>query len=357
MSVFDVKSDTFEDRFSFNSYLTQNYSSLTNDDLYVISGVTEYDRGEFQETLQGKGWEFLEDYGAIQKIALSYSEEHTAEAYLSFDDDYNLVFFYTDQRKTEEIENAIEPFLHNTRGVHYLYISPRILKETREKIVEKETGAKITEFVAKRTERTEVPAEYRPDINRTVNYYGDDGLERLRSWERDLGVLPHIMQIQIPDKIQFRIDKEGVFKLQSGSLTSLFEYVEDCIQRSLEIAEAYKNTDFRMLEVSDDFKVPRSVPATIELKNELEYHEIEKVEDNIEDNKYVVLDSFAEEGSLFFSGKVYDETHNLFFNLRANTDEIRIFPEDESDIGSFYRFFEFVQTTVDERASLKVADT
>lgn len=356
MNLFEIERDGFNDRFDFNAYLTESYEALSDRDLYIISGITEYTRDEFEDALTAEGWEIVEESGAISKIRHQYTEENEAEAYLSFDDEHGLFFLYTDQRKTTEIENGIEPFLKHAPNVHYLYLSPRILSETRERIVENESGAKVTEFVAKRTKRTEIPAEFGESLNRTVNYYGEDGLERLRLWERELGVLPHIMQFEIPGTIKFRIDKNGVFKLQSGSLTALFEYVEECIQQSLEIADAYRESQFRMLRVSDNFDIPSSKPAVIELRNEIDYHEIEDVIDDLEEDDYLVIDQFSEEGSLFFSGKVYDDTHNLFFNLRANQDEIRIFPREEQDIGSFYQFFEFVQTAVDERAKLTSVD-
>ncbi|WP_435345094.1 hypothetical protein [Haloarchaeobius sp. HRN-SO-5] len=356
MNLFEIERDGFNDRFDFNAYLTESYENLSDRDLYIISGITEYSRDEFEQVLGEEGWETSQDFGAISRIRRQYSEEKSAEAYLSFDDEHGLFFLYTDQRKTEEIENGIEPFLNRTQKVHYLYLSPRILSETRERIVESEPGAKVTEFVAKRTKRTEIPAEFGEALDRTVNYYGEDGLERLRMWERELGVLPHIMQFEIPGTIKFRIDKNGVFKLQSGSLTALFEYVEECIQQSLEIADAYRESRFRMLRVSDSFNVPSSKPAVIQLRNEIDYHEIEDVIDDLEEDDYLVIDRFSEEGSLFFSGKVYDSTHNIFFNVRANQDEIRIFPKEERDIGSFYQFFEFVQTAVDERAKLTSLD-
>lgn len=351
MDVFDVERDTFEDRESFNAYLTEEYDSLSERDLYVITGITELPQEFLEQMLERSGWEVLEDYGAIQKIGKRFDDGLQAKAYFHYDPESQLLLFYTDQRKTEEIEGAIEPLLKKTSGLHYLYVSPRVLKDIRERIVEQESSAILTEFVAKRTERTETPAVYRPDNSRTFNYYGDDGLETLRELERDYGVLPHIMQIKIPGELTYRVSKEGIFKLLDGSLSMLFGYIEKCIHESLKIKEAYNSTDFRMLDVTEDFQIPSSSPATIKLQNHLEYHEVDRVSESLEDSGYVLLDSYAEEGSLFFSGKVYDEDNDVFFNIRANEDEIRVFPAEERDIGTFFRFYEFVQDKLDDRAN------
>ncbi len=350
MELFDIADGEFEDRETFNSYLTSTYESLSDRDLYIITGLTEYSEDKFFETLYDDGWEELKDYGPIQKVGKQYGDELFAQSYLNYDEDTNLILFYTDQRKTEEIENAIEPFLNNTQGVHYLYISPRVLKDVRERLVENEPGAKLTEFVARRSKRTETPAVHRPDVGRTISYYGDDALETLREHERDYGVLPHIMEVVVPGEMKFRITKQGVFKLLDGSLSKLFEYMEDCIEQSLKIKEAYEETSYKMLNVGGDYEIPSAEPATIKLRNELEYHEIDNVKSSIQEDQYALLDTYAEEGSLFFSGKVYDEVGNVFYNIRANADEIRLFPEEERELGSFFRFYEFVQNNVDEQA-------
>lgn len=352
--VFPVPKEEFTSREEFNEYLSENYSSLSKRDLYLIAGVTDLDREEFTERLNQKGWEETEDLGAVKKIKKEYTESRRAESYYTYDDEKEVVLFYTDQRKTEEIEGAIEPILRGPTGIHYLYISPRVLKNFREDLVDEYRSAKVTQFVAKRTERTKTSAEYRPSSRRTFNYYGKDGLDTLREVERDYGVLPHIMQISIPDSVKFRVNKDGLFKYQSGSLSILFENIQNCIESSLRIKEAYESTSFEMLSISDSLSLPTSKPAAISLRNHLEYGEVDEIKSNLEDSDYVFLEPYAEEGSLYLAGTVYDEDNNTSFKLRANQDEIRVFPEEENDIGTFYDFVEFIQTSLDERAKVSM---
>lgn len=356
MEVFTVDSRDFADRLSFNQYLADNYEDLTDRDLYILTGLSEYSQSAFLEVLLDADYQVVEELGAVKKIEKWYNDgDKRAQFYMTFDDDTGIVLFYSDMRKTEEIKGTLEKFLRVNQGTHYLFVSPQILQTIREQIIEGEPAAQITEFVAKRTERTETEATYRPEFARTINYYGEDGIEALREMERHYGVLPRIMEFDVPGGLRFRVNREGVFKLVNGDLTELYDYIQLCIEKALEVKEAYEDTKFQMVPVSERLSIATSEPVAIELQNRLHYHEVGSFKTSLQNNDYVVLDSFAEEGSLYFSSKIIDETKNSVFRIKANEDEIRIFPQDEKDLGSFYRFYEFIQDSIDERAQLNSA--
>ncbi|MXR40483.1 hypothetical protein GRX01_03845 [Halobaculum sp. WSA2] len=355
MGVFEVEPQEFPDRVSFNHYLAEHYDTLIENDLYVIAGLTEYSREDFLNLLRNNGYDIVENYGGIQKIRCDYGGDRPAEFYLSYDVEDNVILFYTDMRKTEEVENTIEPFLENKPGVHYLYISPSLLQDIREKIVSEDPATEITEFVAKRTERTDTSARFRPEEWRTINYYGRDGLESLREMEEHYGVLPRIMEFNVPGDLCFRINHEGVFKLKNGSLKRLFKHIETCIEEALKVKQAYERTDFEMITASAQLEVPTSEPAAITLNNRIRYHELDGLKDSMQDRDYVLVGSYSEEGSLYFTTEVIDQVKNSTFRIKANEDQIRIFPQDESDLGTFYRFYEFIQDSVDESAELAPA--
>ncbi|ELZ88490.1 hypothetical protein C453_01460 [Haloferax elongans ATCC BAA-1513] len=352
MGVFDVEPREFPDRVSFNHYLAENYDTLVDGDLYVIAGLTQYSRDEFLELLRREGYEIVEDYGGIQKISCDFGGDRPAEFYFTYDVEESVILFYTDMRKTEEIKNTVEPLLENQPGVHYLYISPGLLQEIREKIVSDDPATEITEFVAKRTERTDTSSRFRPDEWRTINYYGRDGLESLREMEESYGVLPRIMEFNVPGDLRFRINHEGVFKLKSGSLLRLFKHIEMCIEEALKVKLAYERTDFRMVRASKSLEVPTAEPATVALQNSIQYHELDALKQSLSEENYVLFNTYAEEGSLYFTTEVIDRVKNSAFRIKANENQIRIFPQDESDLGTFYRFYEFIQDSVDERAEL-----
>lgn len=354
MSVFSVGDVEFPDRVSFNQYLTENYSVADDGDLYIIAGLTDYSWPQFREILENSGYEILDEYGEILKMRCDYGADGRIEFYLSFDDDEGVVLFYTNMRKTEEIENTIEEFLNNTPRVHYLYISPRVMQDIRERIATEEERTRVTQFVARRVERSEIPSRIRPGYSRTISYYGDDGLEAMREMEENYGVVPRLMEFNIPEVSKFKINREGVFNLQKGDLEYVFEQVQTCIREALRVKRAYSGANFEMVQTSNQLEVATAEPASISLRNRLQYHEIEGFKANMRDNDYVLLDTFAEEGSLYFSSKVLDQEKKNTFRIKANEDEIRVFPQENKDLGSFFRFYEFIQDSIDEDASLNL---
>lgn len=354
MSVFSVGNIEFADRLSFNQYLTESYSVSDDGDLYIIAGLTDYSWPEFRELLENSGYEILEEYGEIVKMACEYGANGRIEFYLSFNRETQVILFYTNMRKSEEIENTIEVFLKETPRVHYLYISPRVMQEIRETIATDDPAARVTLFSAHRVERSEIEARIRPGFSRTIQYFGDDGLETMREMEENYGVVPRLMEFKIPNTSKFKINREGVFNLQSGDLGYLFEHVETCIEKALRVRQAYENANFEMVRTSEQLEVPTAEPASISLQNRLKYHEVEDFKASLEENDYVLLDTFAEEGSLFFSSKIIDQAKKNAFRIKANEDEIRVFPQEEKDLGSFFRFYEFIQNSIDEDASLNL---
>jgi hypothetical protein len=63
-------------------------------------------------------------------------------------------------------------------------------------------------------------------------------------------------------------------------------------------------------------------------------------------------DEIESDGALFWSATLIDEKSGQKFKIRANEDEIRVFPTDEDfGLGTFARFYEFVCENIDERAN------
>lgn len=348
MAIFQLQIDDFRSRSNFHQYLSRHHSEIVEGNLYICSGVTELSTSEFIEECKRQNWENIESYGAIELIQTGYQDGH-AQTYFSVDDETGLFFLYTDQRKSEEIDNKILPLLRDLPKSHYLYIGPRIIRDLCEEIASGWESSRVTMFIAKRTGGTEIGAKRRPDTKRTVNYYGEDGLRTLREVERDYGVLPHTVEIHIPDEIRFRVNKQGVFTLKRGNLLTLFEYMDICIRQTLEMKQAYDATDFEILEVRD-YEIPESTPATILLSNKMGIDEIRSVRSKIQGSQYTLLDVFIDKSKPSLSSKVFDSEENMFFNLEVSSKEMRVFPREKSRMSLFLEFFEFVQSEIDDRA-------
>lgn len=378
MGVFEVEQSSFDDLASFNHHLANGARENISSDLYIVAGLSQFSQQEFFEILTQRGYT-IEDFGAIQKISRTYTtsgdapddiileeeeeeaeeedngSERVAEFYLYYDGESGVTLFYTDQRKTKEIKYTVAKLLDGERGLHYLYIGPGLFREIRREVIRNEEIAEITKFVADRLEDSDYPCRIRPDVERTIQYYGDDGIEALEEMEENYGVRPRNITFNVPNQAKFRITRKGVFSLGRGDLTTLFEYVELCIEKALEIKEAYGESEFQMLATTETLSVPTSEPASIELSGQLEYSEVEKVKSRMNEEGYLLVDSFQQEGSLYFSSKVMDTKKKNKFRIKASEDEIRVFPQETDDnLGSFLRFHEFVQSNIDPDASVVV---
>jgi hypothetical protein len=96
--------------------------------------------------------------------------------------------------------------------------------------------------------------------------------------------------------------------------------------------------------------VPESKPATIELSHSLSTQELKEAREIINNSDYTMLDVYLDESSRSLSAKIFDSDENLFFNLKILPTKLRVFPREKSEMEVFLRFFEFVQSEIDDKA-------
>lgn len=359
MALFEVNRDHFSGRRDFNSHLSQLGTEAIERDLYVIVGLSQFNRAEFLRLLERDGFSTT-DLGEITRIDKPFVDgdgnEGEASFYLHYDDSQHtggVALFYTNQRKTEEIEGTILPLLEDSSGLYYLNVSPSLFRSIRQELIAENESSRIVEFVAHRSEDSDYPCRIRPEVTRTVNYYGDDGFEALEELEQNYGVRPRYLKFEVPERAQFKITRKGVFTLISGSLEVLFDYVEFCVQKALEVKREYDASSFEMLPATETLSVPSSEPADIRLSGQLNFSQVAEIQAHMESSDWVFVDTFKQEGSVYFSGEIYDQQKRERFRMKATDERIRVFPqEEEGGLGSFLRFFEFVQNHIDPEASV-----
>lgn len=359
MDLFEVKRDSFAGLPQFNDYLSNIDESPIEDDLHIVAGLSQYSEEEFLDLLRARGF-VTEDYGDVTQIEKEYTysgEDYTAGFYLHYHASENeeesggVVLLYTNQRKTKEIKHTVKKIFKNEHGLYYLHIGPRLFQIVREEILQNEEFAEITEFVADRGRDSDRPSRIRPEFERTIRYFGDDGWQALREMEENYGVRPRYLKFNIPNDASFKIARDGVFSLVDGNLDILFNYVQVCIREGLAIKQAFDGSDFEMVNSTENLAIPTAEPAVINLNNQLQYSQLGTIKSRMDDEDYFIVDSFGQEGSVHFSSKVYDKQKQNTFRLKATDDTIRVFPqEEEGDLGSFLRFHEFVQNHIDPEA-------
>jgi hypothetical protein len=353
MTAFSVGERDFDTLPEFNSYLAEEDLKFDGE-LYVLAGLTQYSESEFLSVLESDGYEILAEHGVIRKVNREY-DDREIQFYLHYDNETGIVLVYSDMRRGDDLKPTIEEFLETRPGVHYLYVGPRLFRQIRDDIIDRYEVPKLTNFVADRSEHSDYSCAIRPEYRRTIQYDGQDGLKALQEMESNYGVRPKNLTFSIPNRSKFKIVRRGVFALVRGELEVLFRYIEMCIKESLPVIEAHDHTSFEMMPASETIAVPSSKPATVSLSGTLDYHEVDGLVSLMNDEDYVVVNEFAREGSLYFSSKVIDKKKRDTFKIKATENDIRFFPQSsETDIGSLYRFYEFIQDNVDQNADIQI---
>lgn len=356
MDLFEVKS-SFSGLADFNSHLAEITDDISN--LHICIGITQFSESEIINILSARDFS-IERLGEVHRIQKSYMDDDevvNAGFYFYYHEDTHsdggVLLFYTNQRKTEEVENTVMKVLRNQRGVYYLHFGANLFRDIRESIRDNEDLAEITEFVADRTEGSDRPCRIRPNTDRTIQYYAHDGWKTLEELEENYGVRPRYLVFNIPNILKFKISRDGIFSYHEGDLQTLFNYIEVAIVEALEVKEAFDSSGFEMVSTTDELSVPTSTPAQIELEKPIEFSEIDEIKSRMTEADYYIINSFEQEGSVHMSSKVYDEEREEKFRLKATGDQISIYPQkEEDDLGSFLRFHEFIQNNVDEEAEV-----
>jgi hypothetical protein len=357
MGLFETH-ERFNSLTQFNTYLSDISEEIS--DLHVSIGLTQFSESEIIEIIESHDFH-IEERGQVYQLHTSYMDDDEiidAQFYFHYhadtQHDGGILLFYTNQRKTKEVDNTVMELLRNQRGVYYLHFSANLFRSIRESIDSDEDLAEITEFVADRTESSDRPCRIRPNTERTIQYYADDGWRTLEEMEQNYGVRPRYIVFKIPNVLKFKISRDGIFSYHEGDLQTLFNYIEVAITEALQVKEAFDTSEFEMVSATSELDVPTSTPAQITLNNNIEFSEIDEIKSRMAEADYYIINSFEQEGSVRMSSKVYDERRGEKFRLKATEDKVKVYPQtEEEDLGSFLRFHEFIQNNVDESAEVE----
>ncbi len=357
VELFPIPDVEFSSASDFHKYLAENYDPSTVDHhLTIVLGLTEYTKSMLEDRLTAFGFTVERRLGAVLHLQVPV-EESTLECYLTVDEPTGVLAFYTNFRKTEEVPK-IHEFLRTDPSSHRLFLRPVLMREILESMIERYEDIEIHEFHAFRPLDSKWEAKVRPRYKRSISYWGRDGRETLDEIGLQYGVLPAKVRLYIPTSAtKFKIDKDGAFTFETGDLSILFENMERAINESRRTMEAYNGSAFRMLPVETArkaFEVPSSTPAVIELSTEVSLRLMEDMQEQMEESGFIVLASLEQEGSLFVRIDIQSESGHRF-RVKAFSDQIKIFPQEDKTLSDFMRFYEVVLETVDPEAELVVA--
>jgi len=324
VKLFSIPDIKFYNPPEFREYLVENYeSSQVDHDLTIIVGITKHNKIDFFEALQSFGFTTVRNLGSVSHIKFDL-DEAPLECYVTHDADTGVVIFYTNYRKTNKNEiPKIRDFLSSDVNTYYLFFKPSLMREIAEELMDEYDNLEITEFTARRLPNSRFESHIRPNYDRTISYWGDDGREALQELGYQYGVLPSRFVVNIPETIKFVIDDEGLFTFAAGNLNILFDILEKSVNESRKTMAAYDGSDFKVLPVKTagrSFDIPSSTPVS---------------------------------RSLFLSSDLVSKS-GFQFRIKADENHIKMFPDGKMIFSEFMKFYEFIIKSIDPKAEFLI---
>jgi len=301
----------------------------------------------------------LTPMGDIRELETTYRDPETDElvpvkyyAYLSPEDQILRCFTTA---STRQIEKTIEPISVES-GLYHLWISPSAFEQIKNVILSDYPHTTITFFSASRTPSMGFKGKIRPDIKRTIIYYGDDGKETLEEFKYYYGVVPSTIQFHIPGIIDMQIGTRGIFTYMGGELNFLFSFSEKAIEIALAVRRILESSKLDIISIrtaKKELKVPYLIPWIVDFSQPLDSNRCEILMEELSKNQFTLYNHIMVEGSLRFDATVVDETKKSIFEISATKDRMIISPRYETSFDSFLHFLETVVENFDPSAICK----
>jgi hypothetical protein len=355
IELFDIPEQFFESPLHFREYLASEFEPaeiLHN--LTLVAGLTRLSKEEFEIYLESRTLRVAQRQGAVLRLE-THPHTGTFDSYFTFDEDaLGVVIFYTNFRKTKEIP-LLQQILVDAPKTYRLVIRPSFVQQMLDELVATYEGLRILDFSAGRSLSSRVPAQYRPEVARTVRYWGEDGRRVLDEMAYAYGVSPRKLRVELPGVSQFSLDNQGILTLFEGKLGPVLEVLERAVNQSTIDAKVLAEPRFQLYPMEipgENLRMPVSTPVSIDLDSDLEFYQVPTLLERLEAEDFLPYNSSLEEGSLFLKSDILDVRTSEVLRLRANESQMWISPGGAESMKSMMRFYEFILDEVDSRAQL-----
>ncbi len=355
IELFEVPNIAFETPAHFREYLASEFEPaeiLHN--LTMIAGLTELNAKQLEDHLSRHGFKVVRRYGSVVRIARE-TPDGQFETYLTLDPGpLGVLLFFSNYRKTEELK-LLQDFLEVCPSTYRLFLRPVLVKRILDELMSSHEDLRILDFTASRNLNSRTPAKLRPNTQRTVRYWAQDGREVLGELSDAYGVVPKKLRVDVPGVAKFSLDNVGAFTFFEGNLGVLLGIVKTAVESAVADAEILRKAHFELYPASipgEAFTIPVSSPADIALEVRLDVNIMPTLLAKLEEQEFVPFNTSIEEGSLFFRSDVLDLRSSQLFRLRADQGSLRVLPGSRESMKPLLRFYEFVLEELDARAEL-----
>lgn len=315
--------------------------------LNLVGSVSGYGRPAFIHSLQSH-FNVIEEE---ENILLLWAPKEEISYYVALDE-IEFPIFFTAANKTDEIPDTLGEYLKEDPMMSRMWVGKREMERLRKKMVQEHEHLLIPEFTAKRSKHSDVPAKKRPNYDRTVRYWADDGLEVFRHAKSRYGVLPTNIQFEDPDSFKCQVTQEGVFTSISNGLEQLSDLIDNSITRlrfikdKIDTAEYEDEISARALQ---DTTFSYSKPWAIDLETRPTPEDIEHFDGNLlaSNLQFKLLNFDPNKNHRSFDAELMDKENYGRTSLKTKESSIRIYPNSPSFIDESIRIYNFVDDYID----------
>lgn len=324
--------------------------------LHIVATLSTFQNiDQFIESLRNFRFSIVKKAGKLLLLSKE-SQDKQIYIYAFFDNRNNVPLFITDAKKTNEIPDTLFTYINHTKEISNLWIAPKVMKEIKDNLAREYQDMIITYFSARRSPNTDIHSEFRPHTERSIQYRGNDGKHTLEEMEFYYGVLPKILEIQLPNGIAFRIDNKGIITLRHGHFAGIFQIIEEIVSRLEKVREAIGESGYSINKVGSrrQFTNAVQIPWSIDMPVEMHSDDVSRFCKAIcsEEWNFTVLEQVLLPGSMLFSARLIDEHTGSLLDISTTGKKIDVYPVEKIDIGTSMRFFEFVVENVDHMATV-----
>ena len=341
LNATDVDFQSAED---FISYIENDVDlkEVPSDLNFVGSASDHLSRDAFLASI-GDTFEVISENDNLYLLTADTGEE-VIPYYVYFDEDFPI--FVTTANITDEMPPTINEYLRSGQNVGRFWLSHRQMNNIYADLVSRYDNLLVPFFSATRSPHSDTPAQKRPDMNRRITYYADDGLETYRELRYKYGVLPSILEFELPNRFKFKVKDRGVFTHERGSVKPLWNLLKREVDRKREVKNVidtgnYGNTQSSIFDSSISVSTPWAINVG---GNGIQADRLNTFEGYLEasDLEFGVSEYVAEPEIPGFEAELIDDTRYERTKLKTRGDTVRVYPRELTDLDQSFRIFNFV---------------
>ncbi|MCK5291411.1 MAG: hypothetical protein KAR39_05305 [Thermoplasmata archaeon] len=315
--------------------------------LFTITTLENSD--SFHRVLQNIGFkEMHEDSQGL----MSYrhcSEKNAANIIkVGFDEEHKIGAFITKWRKSDEIPKRLEEPLRFENRIAQLWIKPLTLSKMMDRLREDFRGLKVTWFSGIADPKL-CRGIRRPEVERSLQYGGEDGLKTLEEMKKEYGIMPKIVEFSIPNVGGYRIDNRGIVTVRQGTLGPVYDAILKAVSDIQPLLESFDQSRVETVPstLSEySLNLRKVSPLTVKLGRPLFTSELDRFEYIVSrEELFSTMNRYVREGDDESVASYYslylDEKNYASFGVDFSGSDytFSIYPDKEKSLPSMISFY------------------